>query len=348
MNIPTNIIHPNFKHGKNFKIGEFNHIHEDVVVGDDVQIRSYVELRPQTIIGDGCYIDSGVKSSGQNKIGNGVILRYDAIIARNVIIEDDVFISPQVMFINIPFTEKEKKTTIIRKGAKIGTNATIGDGVEVGERVIIGAKAYVNKDCLEPGIYVGIPVRKLNPKIHPTAVIHSGAKTGKNVHIGANAVIGAVPLTFRWGGKGDFIVSEDREANVIIEDNVDIGAGAVIVGGMDRGTHIKRGAVIGHLCSIGHDSIIEEEAVIVTGTRLSGFVEVGEKSYIGLNCSVRNRVQIGKHVFIGMRSMVLNDVPDYSYGYGSPLKITGRTDSLAIKARLASSRLRQRLRRVIT
>jgi len=154
-----NMIHSTFKHGKNFEIGHFNHIHENVKVGDDVIICSYVELRPDTIIGNGCYIDSGVKSSGQCEIGNDVIVRYDTIIARNVIIEDEVFLSPQVMFINVPFTKKEKKKTIIRKGAKIGTNSTINDGVEIGEGVIIGAKSFVNKDCLEKGIYVGIPAK---------------------------------------------------------------------------------------------------------------------------------------------------------------------------------------------
>jgi UDP-2-acetamido-3-amino-2,3-dideoxy-glucuronate N-acetyltransferase len=154
-----NYVHPSFKYGKNLKIGKYNDIQEDVTVGDDVTIKSYVELRKDTIIGNNCYVDSGVKSSGQCKIGNNVILRYDAIIARNVIIEDDVFIAPQVMFINIPFVDKEKKTTVIKKGAKIGTNSTIDDGVTVGEGVIIGAKSFVNKDCIEKGIYAGSPVK---------------------------------------------------------------------------------------------------------------------------------------------------------------------------------------------
>jgi len=156
-----NYIHPNFKHGVNLQIGKYNHVHSDVQVGDNVQIRSFVELRPHTVIGDGCYVDSGVKSSGLCEIGNNVTIRYDAIIARNVVIEDDVFISPQVMFINIPFTDKEEKKTVVRKGVKIGTDATINDGVEIGEGVIIGAKAFVNRDCLEPGVYAGIPARKI-------------------------------------------------------------------------------------------------------------------------------------------------------------------------------------------
>ncbi len=159
-----NEIHPSFKHGKNFKIGVFNHIHENVIVGDDVEMRSFVELRSGTRIGDRVYIDSGVKMSGGDlcRIGNDVRIRFDAIIARNVVIEDGVFIAPQVGFVNIQFKPKEKKPTIIHKNAKIGFAATIGDGVEIGEGVIIGQHANVIRDCLEPGTYVGNPARKLS------------------------------------------------------------------------------------------------------------------------------------------------------------------------------------------
>ena len=147
----TNLIDPSFKHGKNFKIGNFCIIKEDCEVGDNVTIKDYVRLARDTKIGNNCVIDSYVKSSGQNRIGNNVTIRYDAIIAREVTVKDDVFISPQVMFINVAFTEKEKKPTIIRQRVKIGTNATINDGVEIGENVIIGAHAFVVKDCLEKG-----------------------------------------------------------------------------------------------------------------------------------------------------------------------------------------------------
>lgn len=159
-----NYVHPSFVHGENFKIGKYNHIHENVKVGDDVTIRSYVELRPGTIIGDWCYIDSGVKSSGQNKIGNNVTIRYDAIIARNVIIEDDVFISPQVMTEYLTHKREKKGGTVIGKGTFVGTDATISFGVKICPEVIIGSKALVKRDILEPGIYVGIPARLMRRK----------------------------------------------------------------------------------------------------------------------------------------------------------------------------------------
>lgn len=58
--------------------------------------------------------------------------------------------------------ELEKKMGIvIGGGAFIGTNVVIGAGVKIGPKVVIGAMAFVNKDCLEPGVYVGIPAKRI-------------------------------------------------------------------------------------------------------------------------------------------------------------------------------------------
>lgn len=155
-----NMIDPTFKHGENFKIGEFCIIKEDCAVGDNVTIKDYVRLAKGTKVGNNVYIDSGVKSSGMNKIGSNVTIRYDAIISREVTVEDDVFISPQVMTIYSTHKGQRIGGIVIGKGAFIGTNATIGAGVKIGAGVVIGAKALVTKDCLEPGVYVGVPARR--------------------------------------------------------------------------------------------------------------------------------------------------------------------------------------------
>lgn len=322
-----NNIHPAFKHGKNLKLGVFNHIHEGVEVGDDVTLRSYVELRTGTVIGDRCYIDSGVKSSGNCQIGNDVIIRFDSIIARNVVIEDGVFISPQVMFINIPFKEKEKKPTIIRKGVKIGTNATIADGVEIGEGVIIGAKAFVNRDCLEPGTYIGIPARLQQPK-NPYVVM------GKNVIVEPGAVLGA--QAYRFDRNQELI---SPKFGVILEDNVWIGTKCVIMRGHTRDTFIGKNAKIAQYCNIGHDSIIEEGAMISAGALLGGFSKVGKMTHLGMGVIIRNRVSVGKGSIIGMGSNVVKDIPDNVVAYGNPCKVIKRLRH-PIKHYLRMSRLR--------
>lgn len=89
-------------------------------------------------------------------------------ISRSVIIEDNVFIGPGIMtnhtkhVVHIrPNLEKRQLITHIGYGAIIGSDVSMIVGVRIGDNVIIGASALVTKDVLEPGIYIGNPLRKL-------------------------------------------------------------------------------------------------------------------------------------------------------------------------------------------
>lgn len=164
-----NKVHPSFNYGKNLQIGYGNYIHEGVSVGDDVKIQSFVELRSGTVIGDGSYIDTGVISSGENSIGKRVTLRYGSIIARGVKIEDDVFISPQLMTENVNHKGEEIGGAHIGTGEWcqktrfrdfIGTNVTLAAGIEICSGTVIGSKSNVRKSITEPGVYFGNPARR--------------------------------------------------------------------------------------------------------------------------------------------------------------------------------------------
>lgn len=158
----NNVIHKSFIHGTDFKIGNFCVIEEGVWVGNNVTIGNYVLLKKGTFVGSNAFIDSYVRSSGHNHLGNGCTIRFGVTIARNVIIGEKVFISPNVMTIYTTHKGKEKeKPTRIGAKSFIGTAAVIGPGVQIGEEVVIGAMTYVTKDCMEKGIYFGIPAKKI-------------------------------------------------------------------------------------------------------------------------------------------------------------------------------------------
>lgn len=157
-----NIIHQKFIHGINFKIGNFCVIEEGVVIGNNVEIGNYVLLKKNTTIASNVFIDSYVRSSGNNYICDGVTVRYGATIAKEVVIEKNAFLSPNVMTIYSTHKgETKSKPIIIGENAFIGTAAVIGPGVEIGKGVVIGAMAYVTKNCLEKGIYFGVPAKKI-------------------------------------------------------------------------------------------------------------------------------------------------------------------------------------------
>ena len=175
-----NNIHKSFKHGRKFEIGVFCYIGKNVFVGDNVKIGHntvilddcyigngtvvdhHVLLKAGTVIGKRCFVDSYFHSSGQNCIGNDVTLRFNSCICRECIVEDEVFVSPNVMTIYSKHTGERVGGTVIGKGSHIGTAAVLGPGIQLGENVVIGAMAYVNKHC-EPGsTYTGIPARKVS------------------------------------------------------------------------------------------------------------------------------------------------------------------------------------------
>jgi len=283
-----NVIHENFKHGENFRIGEFCYIHENCQVGDDVQIRSHVELRAGTVIGNNCYIDSGVKSSGRNKIGDNVIIRYDSIIARDVTIEDDVFISPQVMTIYSDHKREKHPGTVIGRGAFIATQALLGASVKIGPETVIGSKSYV-ENCI----------------------------IGRRCMIRAGVKIGSKGLNVKRDSDGKLLGQKAR-GKVILKDFVDVGANSVINRGVEGDTVIGENTFIGPLVDIGHDTKIGRSCIIGTMSLICGHVKIGDYARVSPGSVVKNRVKIGDHAFVGIGSLVMRDIPAWQTAVGRP------------------------------
>lgn len=156
-----NKISHDFIHGKNFIIGQYCVINSNCKVGNDVDMNHFVLLKADTKIGNNVYIDSYFRSSGQNKIGNNVTLRFGSTIAREVTVEDDVFISPNVMTIYSDHKGEKQGGMVIGKGSFIGTSAVINAGVSIAPGCVVGAMSLVTKDLTEPGVYMGIPAKKV-------------------------------------------------------------------------------------------------------------------------------------------------------------------------------------------
>ncbi len=158
------VVHPSFRYGKNLKMGYFNRIMKGCEIGDNVDIQNFVLFKSDTIMGSNNYVDSYFRSSGDNQIGSGVTLRFGSTIARKVFVEDDVFISPNVMTVYSLPDGSKSNGTFIKKGSFLGTACVLGPNIVIGEGVIIGANTFVNKSCVEKAIYAGNPaklIRKL-------------------------------------------------------------------------------------------------------------------------------------------------------------------------------------------
>ncbi|NOS70743.1 MAG: N-acetyltransferase [Verrucomicrobia bacterium] len=151
-------IAPDVKLGQRVKVFAFTNLY-GCEVGDDSKIGTFVEIQKNAKVGKRCKVSS------------------HTFICEGVMIEDEVFIGHGVTFINDRFprstntdgklqTEADWKceSTLVKRGASIGSGATILCGVTIGERAIIGAGSVVTKDVPPGGVVAGNPAKLLRIK----------------------------------------------------------------------------------------------------------------------------------------------------------------------------------------
>jgi len=147
--------------GKDCVIRSGSVIYSRVNIGDKFRSGHNILIRENTEIGDSVLVGTNTVIDGDCRIGNNVSIQTGVYIARYTIIEDGVFMGPLSVTTNDKYMQYgvELKGPVIKKGAKIGANATILSDVSVGESAVVGAGAIVTKDVKPNEIVIGIPAR---------------------------------------------------------------------------------------------------------------------------------------------------------------------------------------------
>ena len=117
---------------------------------------------------------------------------------------------------------------------------------------------------------------------------------GKNVVFESGVVFSAKPLKLMSGNSQRY--RTDVKANLIIEDDVDVGANCVLNLGVEKDTIIHKGVYIGHLSSVGHDSEIGEHTVLSAHVCVCGCVKIGEWCYIAPQTVIKPHITIGDYI----------------------------------------------------
>ena len=142
---------------------------------------------------------------------------------------------------------------------------------------------------------------------------------GENCNIDPTAAIGKDGFGYEPDEDGN-LVFFPHLGNVIIGNNVDIGAYTCIDRGTIDDTIIGDGTKIDNLVHIAHNVCIGNNCVIPPGVVIGGSVAIGDNTFIGINASIREHVKIGSNCVIGMGSVVLHDVPDGETWAGAPAR----------------------------
>ena len=186
----------------------------------------------------------------------------------------------------------------IGKNSKIGANAYIGPNVVLGENVTI----YPNVTLLDE-VTIGS-----NTVIWSGAVIRERCHIGSNCIIHPNATIGADGFGFRpCAEKG--LVKIPQIGNVVIGNNVEIGANSCVDRGKFSSTILGDGCKIDNLVQIGHNSKLGKFCIMAGNSGLAGSVTLGNGVIIGGSASIKDHTTIGDGAIVGAGSGVTGDIP---------------------------------------
>ena len=146
---------------------ESAYIDEGCTIGDDTKIWHFSHIMSGCKIGNGCNIGQNVVISPNVVIGDNVKIQNNVSVYTGVVCEDYVFLGPSMVFTNVinPRSEVNRRdefmTTIIRRGASVGANATIVCSNEIGEYALIGAGAVITKPVAPYALVVGNPAHRI-------------------------------------------------------------------------------------------------------------------------------------------------------------------------------------------
>lgn len=147
--------------GKNARIRSNTVIYTNVVIGDGLETGHNVVLREENEIGDHFCIWNNSTVDYGCRIGDNVRIHNNVYVAQFTTIEDEVFLAPGVMIANDPhpICTKCMRGPTIKRGARIGVNATLLSHITVGEHALVGAGSVVTRDVPPRALVYGNPAR---------------------------------------------------------------------------------------------------------------------------------------------------------------------------------------------
>lgn len=195
----------------------------------------------------------------------------------------------------------------IGKDEYVGAFAYIGNNVKIGDNVKVYPNAYVGDNVI-----IGN-----NVTIFSGAKIYSETQIGNDCIIHANSVIGSDGFGFVPNEQGE-LNKVPQTGNVIIEDNVDIGAGCSIDRATLGSTIIRKGVKLDNQIQIAHNVEIGKNTVIAAQTGIAGSTKVGEYCMIGGQVGISGHLTLGNNLKIQAQSGISKSLKDNEVVQGSP------------------------------
>ncbi len=283
----------NFLEKKNLKI-QFTGQKDDMIEG----FSSLYNYKPQTITW--CKNANIMENDAKERYKLLLAPEYREDLCDNCIVTD----SPKSVFFFIieEFFFTESKLPDRGAGTYISEDVEIGKNVKIGHNCVISGKI----------------------KIGDNTIIYNNVNIISSVNIGCNCTIQSGAII----GHDDYSYVEDENhkkkmikhyGGVEIEDDVLIGPACVINRGTIDNSVIKEGCKIDAQCLISHNAYLGKNSSLVCGAKIYGSVKTGDNLYIA-SAMIKNQVEVGENVVVGMGSVVLKNIEDNTTVIGVPAR----------------------------
>ena len=217
---------------------------------------------------------------------------------------------------------RNKKEPFIASSAKIYENVHIGNGAVIGENVIIFSGAFIGEE-----VQIGD-----NTIIYPNVTIYNDTSIGKNCAIHAGTVVGSDGFGYAHTSLGEH-VKIYHNGEVVLEDDVEIGANSTIDRAVFGVTLIKQGTKIDNLVQIGHNCEIGMHSILVSQSGLSGSTTLGRNVVMGGQAATSGHLKIGDFATIAARGGVTKSIEGGKVYSGFPLML--HKDWLRLQAKIS-------------
>ncbi|MDB5229514.1 MAG: UDP-3-O-(3-hydroxymyristoyl)glucosamine N-acyltransferase [Chitinophagaceae bacterium] len=178
-----------------------------------------------------------------------------------------------------------------------------GEGTVIMPNVFIGEHVKIGKHCI----------------IHPGVVLHDYTEIGDHVIIQAGTIIGSDAFYYNTKKNRDVWYKKMASCgNVVIEDDVEIGAGCTIDRGVTSTTRLRRGTKLDNLIHIGHDTIVGKNCLIAAQVVIAGAVTIEDGVVIWGQAAVNKTLTIGENAVILGKTGVVASIAGNKVYWGTP------------------------------
>ncbi len=246
-------------------------------------------------------VDRKLDASGARKV---LIRVPNARVAFAKLLE--TFFPPQIFPPGVHGTAVIARTAQVDPSAHIGPHCVVGERVNIGPRVTLQGGNYVGADCDIAD----------ETNLYPNVTLYPRTRIGKRVVIHAGTVVGSDGFGYVLDTGAHRKVPQ--VGNVVIDDDVEIGASVTIDRGALGPTVIGKGSKIDNLVQIAHNVVIGEHCIVISQVGIAGSTRLGNHVTLAGQVGLAGHLNIGNSVTVAAQSGVMADIPDGGKWLGSP------------------------------